>query len=83
MSSLQHAQGITAEPRQLLRQIPGLPELLEIENPAICCGSAGIYNLLQPEAAKELGEQKARAILNTGAQDGGVGESGVYATASE
>ncbi len=64
---LQHAQRITFEPRELLRQIPGL-ELLEIENPAICCGSAGIYNLLQPEAAKELGEQKARAILSTGAQ---------------
>src|SRR5205085_10051488 len=44
---LQHAQRITSEPRQLLRAIPGL-ELLEIEDPAICCGSAGIYNLLQP-----------------------------------
>lgn len=61
---LQHAQRITSQPRQLLLGIPAL-ELLEIEDAAICCGSAGIYNLLQPDAARELGERKARNILNT------------------
>jgi len=43
-------------------------QLLEIEDPAICCGSAGIYNLLEPEAAKELGNRKAQNILKTGAE---------------
>jgi glycolate oxidase iron-sulfur subunit len=65
---LAHAQGVRAEPRRLLRSIPEL-ELVEV--PAereICCGSAGLYNLLQPEAAAELGERKARHILDTGAQ---------------
>jgi glycolate oxidase iron-sulfur subunit len=61
---LQHAQRITSQPRQLLLAIPSL-ELLEIEDPAICCGSAGIYNLLEPEAAGELGNRKARNILKT------------------
>ncbi len=64
---LQHAQGITAEPRQLLKSIPGL-ELLEIADPAICCGSAGIYNLLEPEAARQLGNQKAQNVLSSGAE---------------
>jgi glycolate oxidase iron-sulfur subunit len=58
---LQHAQGVRAQPRALLGQIPGL-ELQEIAEPAICCGSAGIYNLVQPEAATELGDRKARLI---------------------
>jgi glycolate oxidase iron-sulfur subunit len=55
---LQHAQGIRIQPRALLRGIPQL-ELLEIPESAICCGSAGIYNLVQPEAAAELGDRKA------------------------
>jgi glycolate oxidase iron-sulfur subunit len=55
---LQHAQGIRTQPRALLRRIPQL-ELLEIPESAICCGSAGIYNLVQPEAAAELGDRKA------------------------
>lgn len=63
---LQHAQGITAQPRNLLRAIPGL-ELLEIEDAGICCGSAGIYNLLQPQAAQELASRKTQGILKTGA----------------
>ena len=64
---LAHAQGIRAEPRALLRTIPGL-ELLEVPvEPEICCGSAGLYNLLQPEAAAELGKRKASHILDTGA----------------
>ena len=64
---LQHAQGISAEPRRLLTGIPGL-ELVEVPEPAICCGSAGIYNLVEPDAAQQLGERKARNILQTGAQ---------------
>jgi glycolate oxidase iron-sulfur subunit len=58
---LQHAQGVRAQPRQLLAQIPGL-ELLEIPEAPICCGSAGIYNLVQPDAASELGDRKANLI---------------------
>jgi glycolate oxidase iron-sulfur subunit len=63
---LQHAQRITQQPRELLRSIPGL-ELLEIDDAAICCGSAGIYNLLEPQAAAELGARKAQNILRTSA----------------
>ena len=55
---LQHAQGVRTQPRTLLGRIPQL-ELLEIPEAAICCGSAGIYNLVQPEAATQLGDRKA------------------------
>lgn len=58
---LQHAQGVRLQPRSLLAQIPEL-ELLEIPEAAICCGSAGIYNLVQPEAANTLGDRKAQLI---------------------
>ena len=58
---LQHAQGIRVQPRDLLRQIPDL-QLLEIPEAPICCGSAGIYNLVQPEAAAALGDRKAGHI---------------------
>jgi len=58
---LQHAQGVRMQPRSLLSQIPGL-ELMEIPESAICCGSAGIYNLVQPDAASALGERKAGLI---------------------
>ncbi|MEP7023562.1 MAG: heterodisulfide reductase-related iron-sulfur binding cluster [Actinomycetota bacterium] len=64
---LGHAQRITAQPRGLLTAIPGL-ELAEIPDGSTCCGSAGIYNLVQPDAARELGERKATAISSTGAQ---------------
>ncbi len=60
---LAHAQGIRAQPRQLLQGLPGV-ELVEIADPDTCCGSAGIYNLTQPRAARELGDRKARAILS-------------------
>lgn len=63
---LAHGQGIRRQPRDLLRGIPGL-ELREIQEPEICCGSAGIYNLLEPDAAQALGERKARNVLATGA----------------
>jgi glycolate oxidase iron-sulfur subunit len=64
---LGHAQRITAQPRSLLRGIPGLT-LTEIADGGTCCGSAGIYNLVQPEAAAELGARKARAVRDTAAE---------------
>ncbi len=64
---LAHAQGIRSQPRDLLRAVPGL-ELREVADPDICCGSAGVYNLLQPAAAGELGDRKAGAVLATGAE---------------
>lgn len=62
---LLHAQGIGKQPRDLLKAIPGL-ELLELPDTG-CCGSAGIYNLIEPQTAHELGERKARTVANTGA----------------
>lgn len=61
-----HGQKISVQPRQLLRQIPGV-QLREPLDAALCCGSAGVYNILQPEVAEELGRQKVRNLLNTGA----------------
>ena len=63
---LGHAQGITAQPRTLLRGIPGVT-LVDIADGSTCCGSAGIYNLVQPEEAAELGTRKANAVLSTNA----------------
>jgi len=63
---LAHAQRIRQQPRDLLQAIPGL-ELAEVGDGATCCGSAGVYNLLQPEAARELGVRKAAAVRATGA----------------
>jgi glycolate oxidase iron-sulfur subunit len=59
---LQHAQGVRLQPRSLLAQIPGLT-LAEIPEAPVCCGSAGIYNLVQPDAANELGDRKAQLIV--------------------
>jgi glycolate dehydrogenase iron-sulfur subunit len=70
---LLHAQQVQAQPRELLRSIPGV-ELAEPAEQAICCGSAGIYNLVQPKAAAELGARKARNVAATDAQ--------VYASAN-
>jgi glycolate oxidase iron-sulfur subunit len=63
---LAHAQGVRAQPRDLLRGIPEL-ELLEPAGWEMCCGSAGIYNLLQPDAAAELGARKAENLRATNA----------------
>jgi glycolate oxidase iron-sulfur subunit len=63
---LAHAQGIVTEPRKLLSVIPNLT-LLEIIDSSTCCGSAGTYNIEQPEIAAELGRRKAVNILNSGA----------------
>src|SRR5207237_2380556 len=64
---LAHAQRVKAEPRTVLRSVPGL-QLREIGEGEICCGSAGVYNLLEPGPAAELGRRKAANILATGAQ---------------
>jgi glycolate oxidase iron-sulfur subunit len=76
---LAHAQGVRQEPRELLRAIPEL-ELLEVGTEReVCCGSAGVYNLLQPDAAAELGIRKARNVLDTGAQAIAAGNPGCAA----
>lgn len=64
---LANAQNVRREPRELLRAIPGV-EVLELSDAHLCCGSAGTYNLDQPDIAASLGEQKARAVLATGAE---------------
>jgi glycolate oxidase iron-sulfur subunit len=61
---LRHARGIVAEPRRLLLAI-GRLKLVELEDGATCCGSAGTYNLEQPEIAAGLGERKARAVITS------------------
>lgn len=63
---LQHAQGIHEQPRRLLGAIPQL-EVAEIPEASLCCGSAGVYNLLQPETAAELGDRKVGNLLTTNA----------------
>jgi glycolate oxidase iron-sulfur subunit len=70
---LAHAQRIRDEPRAMLRSIPGL-QLVEPDEQAICCGSAGIYNIVQPAPARELGARKAGHVASTGAD--------VYASAN-
>lgn len=64
---LGHAQGVRAQPRRLLEAIPGV-QLKEIAEGELCCGSAGIYNILNPEPARELGDRKAVNVVATGAQ---------------
>lgn len=64
---LLHGQKISLQPRQLLQKIPGV-QLKEPIDAALCCGSAGVYNMLQPEVADELGQQKVNNLLNTGAK---------------
>jgi glycolate oxidase iron-sulfur subunit len=61
---LAHAQGVREPPRHLLRSIPGV-ELLPIAEQEICCGSAGIYNLVEPATGRELGDRKAGLIEAT------------------
>ena len=58
---LAHAQGVRQPPRDLLRSIPGL-EILPFAEQEICCGSAGIYNLVEPDTARELGDRKVGLI---------------------
>lgn len=61
---LAHAQKVTSQPRALLSAIPQL-EVREPREPELCCGSAGVYNLLQPGPAGELGRRKAQNLLDT------------------
>lgn len=63
---LVHAQRVSAAPRRLLAKIPGL-ELVEMNESAVCCGSAGVYNLTEPEMAHRLQQRKAENIERTGA----------------
>ena len=65
---LTHAQGVRKQPRALLRSIPELELLENPVEPDVCCGSAGVYNLLQTEAGAELGMRKAQNLLDTGAE---------------
>jgi glycolate oxidase iron-sulfur subunit len=64
---LLHAQGVRDAPRNLLRSITHLT-VLDLDDGGMCCGSAGTYNLEQPEIAHELGQRKAARILETGAE---------------
>jgi glycolate oxidase iron-sulfur subunit len=59
---LQHAQGVRSEPRKVLGTIPGL-QVVEIEESGLCCGSAGIYNMIEPKTARDLGDRKVANIL--------------------
>ncbi|HWE40810.1 MAG TPA: heterodisulfide reductase-related iron-sulfur binding cluster [Isosphaeraceae bacterium] len=61
-----HAQGVRAQPRQLLKLIPGL-ELVPLDESELCCGAAGTYNLTQPEMSARLGRRKLDRIAATGA----------------
>ena len=70
---MRHAQGLPLAFRPSLGRIPAL-EVVEPAEQELCCGSAGIYNVTQPGAARELGDRKAAHVLATG--------SGAYASAN-
>jgi glycolate oxidase iron-sulfur subunit len=72
---LAHGQKITGQPRQLLKAIPNLT-LVELPESAWCCGSAGIYNLIQPEMANDLLQRKLKHIRSTGANIVATGNPG-------
>jgi glycolate dehydrogenase iron-sulfur subunit len=72
---LAHGQRVRAEPRALLRKIPGLT-LIELPESDLCCGSAGIYNLLEPEMAEALADRKVTRIVQTGARVVATGNPG-------
>lgn len=73
-----HGQKITAQPRQLLKAIPNL-KLTELPESTWCCGSAGIYNLIQPEMANELLDRKLMHIKSTKADTVATGNPGCMA----
>ncbi|HET7876365.1 MAG TPA: (Fe-S)-binding protein [Methylomirabilota bacterium] len=72
---LAHGQRVRVEPRALLRKIPGL-RLVELADSDFCCGSAGVYNLLEPDMARELGRLKVERIRDTGARIVATGNPG-------
>lgn len=64
---LAHAQRISVQPRKLLEAVPGL-RLIEMRESSLCCGSAGIYNIIRREMANDLGDRKAQHAKETGAE---------------
>jgi glycolate oxidase iron-sulfur subunit len=72
---LANAQGVRSQPRRLLERVPGL-QLVEIADSHLCCGSAGTYNIDQPEIADSLGLQKAANVIATGADVVAMGNIG-------
>ena len=70
-----HGQGVRSQPRELLRQVPGI-ELVEGRRATDCCGSAGIYNLLEPELAAQIGQRKAADLGGLGADVVATGNPG-------
>lgn len=72
---LLHAQGVRDQPRRLLAAVPNV-ELLELNDGGMCCGSAGVYNLVQPEIARQLGDRKVARILDIGADAVATGNIG-------
>jgi len=72
---LAHGQKITSQPREVLRAIPNL-KLFELPESSWCCGSAGIYNIIQPEMANQLLERKLTHIRSTGATTVATGNPG-------
>jgi glycolate oxidase iron-sulfur subunit len=72
---LSHGQKIVNQPRQLLRMIPNL-RLVELTESSWCCGSAGVYNIVQPEMANQLLERKLQHIRSTGANTVATGNPG-------
>jgi glycolate oxidase iron-sulfur subunit len=64
---LRHAQAIFEQPRRLLSSIPNL-EVVDVEEATLCCGSAGVYNLLNPEPASQLGDRKVEKLLAANAE---------------
>ena len=74
---LRHGQKIIEQPRQILRQIPGI-ELIELGSPDQCCGSAGIYNILHPEVAEDIMHAKLGDIVSTGAEIVVTSNTGCY-----
>jgi len=72
---LAHGQRIRSEPRELLRRIPGL-RLVELPESDLCCGSAGVYNLLEPDVARRLLDRKIDRIVGTGARIVAAGNPG-------
>jgi glycolate oxidase iron-sulfur subunit len=65
---LVHAQRISKQPRDLMKAIPGL-QLVEMKESSLCCGSAGIYNIIREEMANELGNRKALHAMETPATE--------------
>jgi glycolate oxidase iron-sulfur subunit len=72
---LAHGQKVRSEPRALLRRIPGLT-LVELRDSDLCCGSAGIYNILEPEMADRLLSAKLDRIVQSGARVVATGNPG-------